>query len=167
MVSHEALLDRLPPPLHSLQVAYRNHHFERVPTRDLIGAAEYLHRVFEASPGASPVRPIVAEMLVLLYHQVDDRLRRAPLSRDLLPQVDGVVWRRGSALAGLVDDIPPFMMLDVWISSLDHRVRVRHRATRRRVPQQQSPQPVNPPAPVVGGQPLPVPPAAQIDAALQ
>jgi len=126
-------MDRLPPPLHSLQVAFRTRHFDGVPTRDLIRAADYLNRVFEANPSPSPIRPAAAGILVFLYHLVDGRLRRAPLGPDALPQVDGVVWRRGSGLAGLIEDIDPFGMLDVWVINADHPVRSHHHATRRAV----------------------------------
>ena len=150
MGTREALLDRLPPPLHSLQSAFRTRHFDRVTTRDLIAAAEYLSRIFDATASPTALRPIAAGMLVLLYHLVDGRLLRAPLGPGALPQLDGVAWRRGSPLAGLVDDIPPFMMLDVWLCSVDHHVRERHLARRR---------PVRPPAnrPTVGGMLPPAP----------
>jgi len=171
MVTRESLMDRLPAPLHSLQLAFRTRHFEGVPTRDLIRAADYLNRVFEASPSPSPVRPAAAGVLVFLYHLVDGRLRRAPLGPDALPQVDGVVWRRGSGLAGLIEDIDPFGMLDVWVINADQPVRAHHHARHRPVPQRVNAQVsgggaphLNPP---VNGGAQPVPTGAQIEGALQ
>jgi hypothetical protein len=131
-----------------------------VPVRELIDAAMYLNSVFERSASNSPARALLAELLIILYHEVERRLGQASLNGDALPQLTGVDWQRNSGLAGIVDDIQPFCMLDIWIVSLGHRARLPHHLRRR--PVRPPPTPPPPPPPIsrpapVGNNPIPPP----------
>jgi hypothetical protein len=122
------------------------HDFQRASARhsgpaaaELIHWARLLSPIYQAETDID-LRRRLGALLTQLYYSFENALRRAPLGVDGLPEVAGVIWTSGSALAGTPEDVFPFGQLDLWV---DHNAPRRPR--RRRI--QRPPESRDPPRP--------------------
>ncbi len=107
------------PEIDSMQAAVEKGFRELIPhssNEDIIKEANRLNDKLVA-PG-SEVGPLqksaIAETLLEMHKEMENRLGQAPRDKSGLPQLDGVVWDNTSPLKGIVEDIKPFGMVDQW-----------------------------------------------------
>jgi hypothetical protein len=89
----------------------------QLPAQQLIEEARRLDgrlRLPDTAVG-SQEKSEIARTLVAMHREMDRRLRAAPKNEHFLPQVPGVVWDPNDPLAGIVEGISPFHMIDWWI----------------------------------------------------
>lgn len=73
-----------------------------------------------SSPMGPQEQSAIAETLILIYNTLDARIQAAPLDEDAMPEVEGMEWDPDDPLAGVLESISPFGMLDVWTTFVRH-----------------------------------------------
>jgi hypothetical protein len=87
-----------------------------LPTDLLIAEARRLNeKLLTGDLGGPLQRSAVAKRLMNMHRVLDARLQAAPRDKKtLLPSLHGVKWVAGDPLAGIVEGISPFHMIDWW-----------------------------------------------------
>ncbi len=89
----------------------------RVPAmsnQELISTAQTLSSQLLQPETDAQQQSVIAETLILMHRTLDQRIQNAPRDQRLLPQLEGVQWDPEDPLAGIVEGISPFQMIDWW-----------------------------------------------------
>ena len=91
-----------------------------ITNRELIAKARFLNRYLMGACArfGAQAQSETARLLIDLKEEMARRLRQAEIDSNGLPVVDGVTWNPDDPLAVVTTGIPPFGMLDVWITYL-------------------------------------------------
>jgi hypothetical protein len=145
----------------SLQAGFRGL-TEQYSSADLIAEARRLNaRLFEPEEDVGPLeKSAIAATLIRMHSEMEHRITAAAAAQRKWPPVlPGVEWRKDDPLAGVVEGLPPFHMVDWWSGfALETASARRTRATLTRappasiVPRRQSERPPE------GATPVPKPP---------
>lgn len=85
-------------------------------TDDLLKEAKTLNtRLFQPKSEVGPrEKSSIAETLLKMHKEMNKRLAAAPVNNHGLPVLTGVNWKKDDPLAGVIEAVDPFGMVDWW-----------------------------------------------------
>jgi len=141
VVQRQGKVKEIDEMLANLETAFR----VRIPQMDnkeLINEANKLNdKLFLPKSEVGPKqKSAIAETLILMHKTMDMRIQNAPYDNKMMPKLKGIRWKPNDPLAGIVEGISPFHMIDWWDGFVVAKKRVptkrKHTATSEARPQQ-------------------------------